>query len=204
MKNGFIYYTLFLLVFCLACTKPHLIKPTMYLSQDIKDYTDFKAGSYWIYQDTINPGHVDSIVLISHNQVVQPAMDGSDGQGPYEKFTDTLWSSIDGKFMANGSGMLNDYHVQYPQWPNDETTYLTPISGAIYDEWGNTRLVAAIDSLKLDGKLYRRVKEFRVDPQIGYKVVSPITDIFWAQNLGVVQKTVSGNTWQLIRYHVAQ
>ena len=173
------------------------------MTQEFKDYTDFKTGSYWVYQNSTNTASQDSIVVSSHNRFIHPGEDGSDGPGPYEEFSDTLFSSIDGNFTVFGTS-VNDYHVQYTNWPNYETTYFTPINGVQLDEWGNMTLTNASENLNVAGKQYTSVKEFTVDPNGGYKVVSPITHIYWAKNIGVVQKTVSGTTWQLIRYHVVQ
>jgi len=174
------------------------------MTRELKDYTDFKVGSYWIYRDSTNSADLDSIFLFSHNQFIHPGDDGSDGPGPFEEFTDTLFSSINGKFAADGNGVNNDYHVKYVNWSNYETTYYTPISGVQLDEWGNMTLTNSSENLTVAGTLYQSVKEFKINSQGGYVVPTPITHIWWAKNIGVIQKTVSGTTWQLIRYHVAQ
>ena len=204
MKAKLLYYSLFLAVFCGSCIKPvpPVLRPgpTQYMTQEFKDYTDFKKGSYWIYESNGNSVKRDSIVIISDTQFVEnhvlPA--------PYERFTAILESSIDGRFTATGDGMSNDYHIEYPQWPNDETTYFTPINGVQLDDWGNMTLTDSSENLIVAGNKYQSVKEFTVNPNGGYKVISPITHIYWAKNVGVVQKTVSGITWQLIRYKVVQ
>ena len=206
MRAKLLYYSAFLLTFCMSCVQP--VPPnkqtTDYMIQDFKDYTDFKAGSYWIYQNSTNTANFDSIVVVSHNQFVNSSQDEPEGPGPFEEFADTLFSAIDGKFTASGNGRNNDYHEQYINWPNDETTYFTPINGVILDEWGNMTLSNSSETLNIDGKLYSQVREFTVNPQGGYKVVSPITHIWWAKNIGVIQKIVSGTTWQLVRCKVAQ
>jgi len=206
MRSKFLYGFALLSACSWSCINPvYPAKPTLYLTKEFKDFTDFKAGSYWIYEESKNSANQDSIAVIFHNQLISPSIDGEDGPGPFEEFTDTLSSSIDGKFMANADGMENDYHVQYTNWPNYETTYFTLYNGVLqFDDWGNMTLTDSSENLNVAGKQYQSVKEFTVNPQGGYNVVSPITHIYWARNVGVVEKTISGTTWQLIRYHVIQ
>jgi len=174
------------------------------MTQEFKDYTDFKAGSYWVYEKFGDTAIKDSIIVSYHHQFIDSIHFLPDGPPRYEEFSDTLISSIDGKFTGDGNGLNDDYQLQYPNWPNDETTYFTPISGVQLDEWGNMTLSNPSDNLTVAGHQYQSVKAFSVNPNGGYKVVSPITNIWWARNIGVIEKTVPGTTWQLIKYHVVQ
>jgi hypothetical protein len=205
MRTKFPYCLFFLLSCSGACVNPNFpAKPTTYMNREFKDYTDFKSGSFWIYQEVGNTANHDSIVLSSHHLYIRPAMDGQDGPGPAEEFKDTFKSSLYGVFSATGHGTTNDYQVLYNSWPNSEFIYYTPINGVQLDEWGNLTMTNASENLTIADKTFPSVKEFTIDPNGGYKVVSPITHIWWAKSVGIVQKTVSGTTWQLIRYHVAQ
>jgi len=204
MKVRLLCYSIFLLSCCGSCVNP--VKPTQYLTQDIKDYTAFKVGSYWIYQDSSNTANRDSIILVYHNLHIsthqEPALDG--GTSSFEEFTDTLASSIDGKINGNRVGGENDYYVQYPSWPNGETAYFTQTNGVPLDAWGNMILTNSLESLSVAGQSYKQVKEFTINLPTGSTVISPITNIWWAKNIGVIKKTVSGTTWLLTRYKVVQ
>ncbi len=202
MRYGFLYSLVFLISCGWSCIKPN--KPVQYLSQEIKDYTDYKTGSYWVYQDTKNSANQDSISLIYHNQFIIPGEDGADGPGPSEAFNDTFVSSLNGKFMGSGSGSENYYYIQYHSWPNFETIYFIPKNGEILDAWGNLYLENSSEHPIIAGKQYYNVKDFIVNPQGGSNIISPLKEILWAKNIGVIQKTDSTTTWQLIRYHVVQ
>jgi len=185
-----------------SCVSP--TKPTSFMSQELKDYTDFKTGSYWIYMDSANPNVQDSIALIFHKTSIAPEMDGADGPPPAEVFNDTLISSKEGKFTADGTGSIDDYHMKYSTWTSAETVYYIPASGTQYDDWGSMTYLGSLPNVNFSGYKYNLIKQFQAEPNSQFPLMPPLTHIFWAKNIGIVKKTVSGKTWILIRYHVVQ
>src|ERR1039458_7765326 len=101
MRLNFFYALLFLVILGYSCAKREVHYPTQYMNQEFKDYADFKAGSYWVYEDSTNHGNVDSIYLASHHQYVLS------GITPYETIEDGYYSSKDGRVTAFG-GVVKD------------------------------------------------------------------------------------------------
>jgi hypothetical protein len=174
------------------------------MDQDFKDYTLFKAGSYWIYKDSAT-GAIDSINLYKSNIYISPGSDKIRYNS--EVYEISLTSSIDDTLISGSGktsptdpyaynlGRLHDYQNIIAYFFS--TTGLS--KGHQYHYLIYTDLY---DSLKVFNQFYKDVIIFE-------NTYNPATylprKIFYSKNVGIIRKELyNGQVWNLVRYHVSQ
>jgi hypothetical protein len=171
--------------------------PPEKFSEEFKRYTMFNVGSYWIYEDS-SGNFTDSIVLTSQSLDFYPECDYTGY--PFERLTQTFYSSFLGNLEAVGNPDWEDYYVSQ----NEYQPVGFFINGVPLEQAGGSRHQMRYEeflySSEINGRWYNNVK-------IISTVAAPRIKFHWAENVGVIKKSFpyplrsdSVYHFELIRY----
>jgi len=219
-----ILITLFCLCFCSGCRKRdnRAIGDIYLIPQEVKDYTYFLSGTYWIYQDSIT-GNFDSVYVFdayidTDTIELKPDDPGKEIVEYYFYRTKSsylnkmvtydcntsFYKCVDNKEMrpcfyttrgnSDGSGFCFFYEFYEGAW-----TYAG--YGNIYSK---ITLVKNWGSFQLNNATYSNVVEFYDDKNITED--DNRTCFYFSKNIGIIRKEIldSNQTWNLIRYNIVQ
>ncbi len=196
MKPKKILFLILAIICCIAadCDKEPKEKPIYYLDQEIKDYTLFPVGSYWIYEDSLS-NDIDTVSIISQTIKI---FAGGEEPFKYEYFKQNIVTSYyNDTLFGGGSAWLleSEGFCEY-----SETGWLRFISqkqvGYKFDE-----LLYEIyyDSLFIINKWYKEVKVFTILTQDS----SSLERCYFKKNIGIIKKEkYDGKVWELLNYYI--
>lgn len=220
MKNKLLYYSLAFFIFSVcscSCDKNGDGDPNngnWTIPQEVKDYTLFKPGTYWIYEDSAT-GVLDSVYVYD----LQTGID-STTNGNFEYFYEYCMHSIDGH--SDDFWVHTQWSKQYQNttvWkekfkPGDYIgqTYLMiyPFDlnrryGCYTDDIGAIITVRGVyDQLTILGTDFGNAVCFHDTKNITEGHVE--SSYFIAKNFGLVRSEIpdSSKIWNLIRYNIVQ
>ena len=199
--KGVSYVILVLCCVLLSCKKADdKIPITHYVSDDLKSYTYFKKGTYWIYKSDLT-GYEDSLHIILHEQKFANQRGTINS---YERLQ--IWLRT--KDIDVGYIDAIEFN-KIDRYKNDENdTYLATIfvEGQQVDQIIDELITDnRYDSIEVSGKIFYDIVQNRID-------MNPLenfedTHYYFARNIGVIKKTIyheSGLTenWNLIRWQI--
>ncbi len=170
-------------------------KPTVYLSQSVKDYCRFKDSSWWVYKN--QSGQKDSNYIYSF---VEGFIDSKRNLKIYERVEYRIGTSFyldTFIFLIENGFVTNDKPIS------------TSIPGMYYGDMKDTNKVRLFDFeyIQLKDTLeeyngFKKVKVFKVSASA--YIFNPLV-IFYAKNIGIIRKEMlDGTIWQLEKYHIIQ
>ena len=200
--------TLFLLpciLLSLQCKRPDCSKDvpiTLMIPQEILDYVDFKAGSYWVFQDSAT-GRIDSEVVLSSKHT----MENVDAYNKCQEIaTMRRFENIEINFRRYDSlgtltgGWLREFD-NGPKYRNRSLDKFFVINNGgnsfvigypfdeIYGENSYEIHESKLDSILLNGKMYYNVIEV-------LELFQAKTDFviysYFAKNIGLIQRGTKG------------
>jgi len=197
MKNNKLVLCFLLLVLGCKCKDEEV--PTLYLSQESKDYCLYQPGSWWVYQseqslayDTLKITGIRNEIIFSKNsnlntesntltieqkKLLPEALNKLE-RGPVESYY--------GLILNGGVGI--DLYFDRPSYRNDSISVLTTVAFMKY-----------FDSIQFNSTYYYSVKEFVSTRFREYK------NIYWAKHIGIIKlEKPDGEIWNLINYSVIQ
>ena len=170
-------------------------KPTILLSQSIKDYCRFKDSSWWVYKNQF--GQEDSNYIFAY---IEGFVDSKRNSKIYERieyristsyYLDTFIFLIENGFVTNGKPIS------------------TSIPGMYYGDMKDTSKVQLFDFEYI--QLIDTLEEYNGFKKIKIFKVSATSDIFnplviyYSKNIGIIRKEmIDGTIWQLKKYRVLQ
>ena len=175
------------------------------LHQELRDYTQYPVGSWWVYRNIVN-GVEDSLYLKSTDTGTY-FHKGEDAMAEY--FSDTLFSSIRG-LQHGRAASTGDYISQYlrgpinSSWTIDDKFFwkdqMQPgVSGVVGLRFGDL-----LDSFRMGDSVYTEVAVFDMpgEPAGFFQYRN-----HWAKGIGLIQEafyTPEGDSaiWQLQRWHI--
>jgi hypothetical protein len=182
------------LLMATTCNKKEKQYPTYYMDQEFKDYTLFKVGSYWVYQDSATK-QIDSVYL--YKQTIAVSNYGKEIGYNAEYFREELRSSLFDTLLGGGGkplekaghtyrfGRLNDFL-------NSSVFFYVGIN-----KFSNIELLKLVDTMN-----HTQVKVFKIE-QEEYSYQPHKT--YYSKHIGLVRSELfNGQVWNLIRYHVTQ
>lgn len=209
------HYSLFLLLaflFLLQGCKPDDDTGPNVTDEDfqaIKDYTYFKPGTYWIYEDSY--GNTDSMF-------VYEAGEGLDTASGYRYFTSRAHSSFDNydyRIFYN-SGWTTFHPTRHKIFMNKSGPgdYVGEITLLEYPPVVGNILYASNSNVITTKEFY----EVYTIGSVNFNFVSKVnesrditnndqpTNYFVAKNIGIIQEELldSSNVWKLIRFNIIQ
>ncbi|MDD3629543.1 MAG: hypothetical protein PHF55_00750 [Bacteroidales bacterium] len=198
MKVTKILFIILAIICCIAtdCDNNN-DKPTYYLDQEIKDYTLFPVGSYWVYKDSANSLIVDSVNLIWQEFNL--------GEISYEPFKyeffkqnkySLYWDSI---FFCDGTAYTYDVYKTCIYKERGITHFFSQkkVGDIIYSN--DLLYENYLDSLMIGQNTFYKVKIFKfINGNIeNYK------RIYWAYNIGIIKREFGdGTIWILEKYFI--
>jgi len=197
--NNFNASAICILMLLLGCKCKDDGVPTLYLSQESKDYCLYQPGSWWVYQseqslqyDTLKITGVQNEILFSKNTnqnferyKISIEIKQLLGVKAIELETGDRESNLYAKHNGGSSDML---YFDSPSYTKDS------ISDGPY--WKYTEYV---DSLSIKNETYHSIKYFSSFKLIEYK------NIYWAKHIGIIKlEKPNGEIWNLVNYSVKQ
>lgn len=223
MKNKLLYYVLSFFIFsvCSCSCDKTIDDPNNGLwtiDQGVKDYSLFKPGTYWVYEDSAT-GVLDSVYVYDFRSGIDTSY-STHGElfGYFEYFFVYALRSIDGyteEYSVNAS--WGKGQPTMPIWksrykPSDYvgTTFLMEypfIVGKNYYPFTQDGIVTCTgfyENIILNNVPYNSVAKFYDSKNITENN-SPSYG-FIAKNIGIVRKEIieSHQVWNLSRYHIVQ
>jgi hypothetical protein len=191
------------LLMATTCNKKEKQYPTYYMDQEFKDYTLFKVGSYWVYQDSATK-QIDSVYL--YKQTIAVSNYGKEIGYNAEYFSEELRSSLFDTLLGGGGKPLEKAGYSYgiirlKDFLNSSTYYFTGHIGDEEPSNGNLKFIKTLDSLNFIEKFYS-LKCFENNTE---KFIYQPHKTYYAKHIGLVRSELfNGQVWNLIRYHVTQ
>jgi hypothetical protein len=193
------------LLMATTCNKKEKEYPTYYMDQEFKDYTLFKVGSYWVYQDSASK-QIDSVYLYKQEITINDRRKAVNYN--YEQFTENLKSSLYDTLVGEGLKLSESGGFVYGILRlNDFTNYAssyfqTPTIGELDPLYRIIKYQTYRNDTTISNKNYTQVKVFEANQQsFSYQSHK----IFYSKHLGLVRKELfNGEVWNLIRHHVTQ
>lgn len=209
------HYSLFLLLallFLLQGCKPDddtgpNVTDTDY--QAIKDYTYFKPGTYWIYEDS--HGNIDSMFVYESGE-------GLDTASGYRYFTSRAHSSFDNydyRIFYN-SGWTTFHPTRHKVFMNKSGPgdYVGEIMLMEYPfingnklYWDNSNIITTKDFFAdylVNSLSFSNVVKMNESIDVIFEYQE--TNYFIAEHFGIIQKELldSNDVWKLMRYNILQ
>lgn len=188
------------------------------ISQDVKDYTLFKPGTYWIYQDSAS-GAIDSVYVYDLKQGIDTMYDTHGKLFGYFDYFDEYWfHGIDG--YTNHIWVNTFWTKQYgttPVWkerfkPGDFVgqTFLTILpfdvnrQYAAYTDVGVITISGIYTSININGITYGNSVIVHNTENIAENR-SP-SNYYITKNIGLTRREIIDSlwVWNLIRYNIIQ
>lgn len=217
--NNLVSFSFFISLLFTACHKDPPVEPKPAVPlQDIKAYSYFKTGTYWIYKDSATSAE-DSVYVYadtaysyynSGNPIVAA------GNYMYydcraHSYYDTYnyYYQIDmGYYGSEGSVGVKRIRTKPGDYVGEtflmSNRFEKGESVTLYTGTGTSYFKIFYDSLSVMGKYYKKVVKFN-DTRNASEYESS-TNFYIAKNIGIVRKekldTIT--TWNLIRYRIIQ
>lgn len=207
------------LIGCSKCKKKQPEPEKVYsfpIQPDLYSYAYFKAGTYWVYQDSVT-NVLDSVYVTSSDSGTYTNAPGTPNlyAGTFNYFSCSMLSSYDHYRYQNW--MDQSYEVNGSKPVVNRSRYATTNSGS---NTGSDILIGLINigtsfgnNIKYDYFYNTFNVKILVFPNT-QKWINPTnyyddnqkTNYFIAKNIGIVRREQldSGKTWNLIRYHIVQ
>ena len=224
MKNKLLYYALAFFIFSVcscSCDKSgdENIQPSFLIPQEVKDYTFFKEGTYWIYKDSAS-GIEDSVyVYYSYQEYDTLSANNSYGLAPgiYEWFevkTRSEFYHYDYYYNLNSSFIsYSPLHVSVfreKSKPGDyvgaTVCFIYPPTIGITSYWYNdvTTVNNFYGNYNIGGNTYSNVVNIYETKNVTEN--DQKTHLFFAKNFGLVRKELidSLQVWNMIRKNIIQ
>ena len=223
-------FVFFMLLLGQGCRKndPDAIRGVYLFPQEVKDYTLFLPGTYWVYQDSIS-GIEDCVFVknISMGIDTIASSSNSGGKEVVEFFGYETARSYDNyTYYYSSNTSFSDLCIDNNEkrpcfWTNREKYGLGNYFGGSfcflyefydgawsYSGWASgyskVSVVSHWKSITLNSILYNSVVEINDNKNITEN--NNNTNFFFAKNIGIVRKELldSNQTWNLIRYNIVQ
>ena len=202
MKNLLVILISSVIIICSSCVKDIspkvLIEKEVKVSSSLKEWALFKAGTYWIYRDSIS-NNIDSIYVTS---VVTSSIKQVVGDTSYIKehitvnFNAQLYSFI---MIAPESYILSNLHYE-----------------TIFDEdtskWSGTiKQNNSVSTLSILPNIYSNLRYVYFAYQFASQ--SPFAWVieknYWKKNIGILKRRTYSttnllNSYEVIRYNIVQ
>jgi hypothetical protein len=197
------------LLMATTCNKKEKQYPTYYMDQEFKDYTLFKVGSYWVYQDSATK-QIDSVYLYKQEITINDRRKIVDYN--YQDVFENLYTSYynDTIFRNGGAKLKGDTQSYCAYFEGMLTSFInapylyfgSANEGTTFYHDGNLIYLKFNDIITIGNTSYSNVKIFEL---IKESYPLQIKKIFHAKHKGVIRKELfNGQVWNLIRYHVTQ
>ena len=196
-----------------SCEKPGDEEnyPTYYLSDTIKAYNDFRAGSYWIYQDSITK-EIDSSFIFSRIRTIDFSeflLDNTEGvniQQLIKGDTVYIFTSINTSYDYEYTSQA---HVKNGYSQGDFNYFVSKKSPLTDGQIVNELKPTVYEGLTLsNGNQYSNVVAFTYvdDQQIGiYDEGNFFRTCYFAKHIGMVKiEFKDGTVFELLRHQVIQ
>lgn len=178
--------------------------------QELRDYTIFREGTYWIYQDLAKD--IEDSVYITKTEDYE--LRGNPNEGCTMSGTEIYFYSTyyQKNFIQDFEFYCNLSNFQRSIINSDMNVIF--FSGSYYENekerplhFGDKAWYTTYDTLyplySLLNKSYEHVKVFSVSA-IQYNTIMPIKS-YHAPHIGMIQKEMEDSTvWQLVRYNIVQ
>lgn len=211
---------LILLVLCCfaGCRKdpePETKGPLL-IPQEVKDYSQFKPGTYWVYTDSVS-GRIDSINVVYLKTGFDTLSIYDSPKRAYEWFETGTHSEMDGydyyfycsmsySYFDNSKAVLFVSKSKPGHYAGKTELYIyKPYKGQIIYDGNATKIINDVyNVLILNGIAYKNVIDFTQDKSA--IDVSPNIRKFIGSNYGVIRKEYldSNQVWNLARSNIIQ
>jgi|GEM_PF-3858524 len=219
MKNPVQVFICMLVITLAGCKKENYVEEDTgpyYLPQEIKDYSMFKPGTYWVYIDSVS-GNVDSMHVFNMVKGFDTLTYSDNVLRPYEFFETQMQSSYDGYtyliYCSSTYSTLNN--TRFPVFitkfkaghaAGQSVMYMyKPFKGQVVYDANATKIVNNVyPSIFMSGVLYKNVIDISHDKSV--VDVSNNARKFFASNFGLIRKEYgdSNQVWILARSHIIQ
>ncbi len=186
-----------------GCTKHPSVPSTIYIPENIKQYSLFKSGSFWVYKNEFS-NKTDSAYI---QNIKHSFTEGSADLGPSIELYDIFY----------GGAFYRKSHF----WPggsefelNNETGFLCMIPDSLYPGYSfvngpdyRFKIINIYDSITLNSNIFYNVIETRSRSIIS-EYDSVVYLVYLARSIGLIKLELHQNnvdsTWSLLRFHVLQ
>jgi len=219
-KYSVLFISLLCFAFCSCRKKKEEIKNYNYqLPSTIESYTYFKAGTYWIYQDSAT-SIMDSVYVTSANKGVKVIKfeDNLGYQGSFGWFSCWMYSShdnyqyehwVDQTWEIYGSPTTcnrSKYSTQF-SGPNGGNSILyanLALGSNLYSNSSTVTYKAFYNSYILQSDTFNNVKKWYNSQN--FTEDRNRTNFYIANNIGIIRKELldSNKVWNLLRYKIIQ
>lgn len=211
---------LLMFLFCLisGCKPKDEELQTYMLPAEIKDYSYFKWGTWWVYEEQNT--HVRDCVYVSSGKLVTDTFNSHLGvPGIFEVMNWKTYSSYDAcnfQYYTDAAWTITT-HTAYGRTPifkgkhNQQVSEITTSffsKASINDSYctssGCVKFIGKYDSLKINNKYFADVKVF-------FQANDPTENndssfFYYSKNVGIIKKITSSNhnIWNLVYYEIYQ
>lgn len=213
--NTEILSTIFLMIVCSGnvCTcRKSPPKPQYVMSQEFKDYTLFKNGSWWVY-NRANSTDTDTMTVIKRDvEIADPSYISYKWEQYLLHLKSTYYKNDTIILLGDVSSPL-DFDTDYSRY-----LYSTSFSSFLITFFSNKPLKYRLslydnmeteyrefhNSITLNGITYNNVKVFEIFSRVPIDQRLPRV-IHYAKNIGIVRKELwNGQVWNLVKQNVVQ
>jgi hypothetical protein len=187
-------------------------RKTIYIDAETKAYCDFRTGSWWVYKEE-QTGLIDTIKITSYERMIETDEELADVDFEsvlmYNRWSQVpqgnkSFQRIDADYGYGKDSKTAFVEEQYSFGIHFPTIIFYPINtvggkATIY-QGDMLILERKMDSLELEGKTYRHIKEISTSAAAFSKKQKRI---YWSKNVGRIRfETYDGEVWNLIDHHV--
>lgn len=218
MKKAITLFVFFIILGFGGCRKEPDTEPLgpLLIPQELKEYTYFKPGTYWVYIDSVS-GRVDSQYVYETTHSFDTLSIQPYAERVYEIFVVKAHSVMDGynyyfevntTYSVNNNSLIVVFEEKLKPGDYKGRSIMfiyKPIKGQIiYDHNATKHINDIYDSLSLSGVNYKNVIDVSYD--ISAVDVSKNVRKFIASNYGIVRKEYadSNQVWILARSNIIQ
>lgn len=190
----------FTFLLLIGCNKEN--KNYDYIPEQIKQYSVFQLGSYWVYKNEAT-GKLDSSYLavspyISYSHIY------SDPQLRIEEKYDI---SFGGEFLNTASIRPSQYSIGFKHNYGSVCIYdnINPSYSLTSDYYSSFKNLNLFDSMVVNNEIYHQVLNTQYKSWT-HNGDTSIWTYYFAKSVGLIKVTMGKNhqdtTWSLLRYHV--
>ena len=227
-----------ILVFVFACKKDTQTTPSPLTVKnnagfdEMKAYAFFQPGTYWVYEDSLHPGTLDSVwvthSLLAYDTVkqanggIQPGIypyflmqtkDVANNTREYSCYSEVAnFGTHNGKLdivvdWNSSNYYYGKYYLMNSKFVNgSESSYngYTFYNSNIHGDLTTFKFIK--DSIKVINSTYHNVVAFNNLDGVGIVYWKYNTDIYITKNIGIIKRIEvdSSKNWNLLRYNINQ
>jgi hypothetical protein len=206
---------LFLFLIAGSCKKEHY--PQYWIHAEVKEYTYFEKGSWWVYKEK-NSGNLDTVQVVMDSMMAMKIHNNAGyASNSYLSYYASTFDPLDTMIVSSSVVVNFTVPLAYTNSTTGYSYFRTAYEGvaSFFSDAQVGDTLKLVDkrlaiyrrdtaSLELEGRVYTSVRVFECNVPPNNTAKLPKV-VYYAKNVGVIQKELfNGEVWRLMNYSVKQ